>query len=101
MNIEVLQEAEDELREAITYYAEIDPRLAVRLKDEAHAAIRWIQSNPLLPRLRAKGYRRLNLRGFPYYIPYFLWHDAIWVLAFAHGRRRPEYWMDRKKRTGL
>ncbi|MCX6917226.1 MAG: hypothetical protein NT167_30010 [Verrucomicrobia bacterium] len=29
-----------------------------------------------------------------------IWGDAIWVLAVAHGRRRPEYWLKRKKKIG-
>ena len=29
----------------------------------------------------------------------FIWADAIWVLAVAHGRRRPEYWLQRKKKV--
>ena len=97
MNVEVLQEAESELREAIDHYEKIDPRLGVRLKEEARKVMRWVQANPLLPRLRLKGYRRVNLRGFPYYLPYFIWNDTIWILAFAHGRRRPEYWVQRRK----
>ena len=45
-------------------------------------------------------YRRVNLKVFPYYGACFIWGDAIWVLAVAHGRRRPEYWLERKKKIG-
>jgi plasmid stabilization system protein ParE len=95
---EILQEAEDELNEAIGYYEEIEAGLGLRLKEETRAAISWIVANPLLSRVRSKGYRRVNLRVFPYYIAYFVWDDRIWILAVAHGRRRPEYWMERKKK---
>ena len=98
MTAEILQEAEAELTEAIAHYEDIEAGLGLRLKQEARTAIRWIQDHPELPRLRPKGYRRVNLKIFPYYIAYFIWDDRIWVLAVAHGRRRPEYWLDRKKK---
>lgn len=99
MTVEILQEAEAELNEAIAHYEDVEPGLGQRLKEEARAAILWIQDNPELPRLRLKGYRRVNLKVFPYYVAYFIWGDAIWILAVAHGRRRPEYWMERNKKT--
>lgn len=97
MKIEILQAAEDELSEAIAYYEEIEPGLGLRLKQEVRAVIQWITLNPEIPRLRPKGYRRVNLKVFRYHLPYFIWHETIWILAIAHGSRRPEYWIKRKK----
>jgi hypothetical protein len=34
---------------------------------------------------------------FPYYISYIVRESVIWILALAHGHRRPEYWIDRPK----
>ena len=96
MNTEILQAAEEELNEAIAYYEEVEPGLGRRLKEEARHAISWIHTHPLLPSVRPKGYRRVNLRVFPFYIAYFIWADTIWILAVAHGRKRPEYWIERK-----
>jgi plasmid stabilization system protein ParE len=97
MTVEILQEAEAELHEAIAHYEDVEAGLGQRLKEEARAVILWIQDNPELPRVRPKGYRRANLKVFPYYVAYFVWGDAIWILAVAHSRRRPEYWLERKK----
>ncbi len=97
MKIEILHLAEEELNEAIAYYEEIEAGLGVRLKEEVRAAVRWIGDNPEIPHLRPKGYRRVNLKVFRFYIPYFIWNDAVWILAVAHGSRRPEYWIARKK----
>ena len=66
MKLEILDEARDELSEAIGYYEEIEPGLGIRLKEEARRVLSWIQKNPLLPRLRPRGYRRVNFRGFEY-----------------------------------
>lgn len=38
----------------------------------------------------------MNLKVFRYYVAYFIWQDVIWILAIAHGHRRPEYWIVRK-----
>lgn len=98
MNLQVLKDAEDELNEAVAYYEEIEPGLGSALKEEAREAFQWIRNNPELPRLRSKGYRRVNLKIFPYYVAYFVWSDTIWILCVAHARRRPGYWLTRKKR---
>ncbi|OAM88268.1 hypothetical protein AW736_17935 [Termitidicoccus mucosus] len=45
------------------------------------------------------GYRRVNLHGFPYCLPYVVWDDVLHVLAVAHASREPEYWVGRP-RTG-
>jgi toxin ParE1/3/4 len=100
MKIEILHEAEQELTEAVAYYEEIEPGLGIRLKEDVRTIIRWIGDNPEIPRLRPKGYRRVNLKIFRYYIPYFTWNDAVWILAGAHGSRRPEYWIKRTQSVG-
>lgn len=100
MKLEILDEAANELNEAIGYYEEIEPGLGIRLKEEARRVLSWIQTNPLLPRIRPRGYRRVNFRGFEYYAAYFIWNDSIWILALAHARKRPEYWLKRKKLLG-
>ena len=98
MKIEILHEAEEELNDAISYYEGIEPGQGIRRKQEVRAAIEWIGDNREIPRLRPNGYRRVNLKVFRYYIPYFIWNDVVWILAVAHGSRRPEYWMERKRR---
>lgn len=100
MKIQILQEAEEDLAEAIVYYEEIEPGLGLRLKEEVRTVIRWIADHPEIPRLREKGYRGVNLKVFRYHIPFFVWNDVIWILAVAHGSRRPEYWIRRRKRVG-
>jgi hypothetical protein len=64
MTVQILQEAEDELNEAVAYYEDLETGLGQRLKEEVRAAISWIQANPLSPRVRQKGCRRVNLRVF-------------------------------------
>ncbi|HRY50726.1 MAG TPA: type II toxin-antitoxin system RelE/ParE family toxin [Candidatus Paceibacterota bacterium] len=98
MKIAIVLEAETELRESIEYYELINPGLGIRFKEEVRQAVAWIHEHFLLPRVRSKGYRRVNLKVFPHYIAYLADEDTIWILAVAHSRRRPEFWMERKQR---
>jgi plasmid stabilization system protein ParE len=97
MRLEILEGAETELNEAIACYQEIEPGLGVRFKEQVRGTIRWISDNPELPRLRPKGCRRVNLEVFANYVAYDIWADTIWILAIAHARRRPGYWIERKR----
>ncbi len=88
-------EAEQEFAESIAYYESKEPGLGWRFRNDVREAVDGIFRYPELPRLRPKGYRRVNLRAFPHYIAYVIRGDAIWIVAIAHGYRRPEFWIDR------
>jgi hypothetical protein len=95
MRLHILREAEEELSEAIQYYEDITPGLGIRLKHQVKQGAQWIEKNHDLPRVRPKGYRRLNCKSFPYYIAYFVIDAEIFIVAIANASRRPEYWMRR------
>lgn len=91
-----LQQAFDELNDAVAYYEEQQPGLGMKMKDEVDQHVRWILNNPTTPRIRIGGYRRINLKIFPYYIAYIVYQEALWILAIAHSHRKPVYWIKRK-----
>ncbi len=95
MNLRIIDEAAAEFADAIARYESIESGLGIRLREEVKAAIAWISDQPELPRIRPKGYRRVNLKVFPYHIAYIVHIDEIWVLAIAHSARLPEYWIAR------
>jgi hypothetical protein len=97
MTIEVLFEARSELVDAVAYYEEQQGGLGKRLWIEVDRHVTLIVQNGELPRLRPGGYRRVNLRIFPYYIAYIIRGAKIWILAIAHVHRTPEYWVERKR----
>ncbi len=92
----ILQQAFEELNDAIAYYEEQQAGLGLRLKDEVDRHVSWISDNSTVPRIRRGGYRRVNLEAFPYYIAYIIREDTLWILAVAHGHRKPGYWIKRK-----
>ena len=70
--------------------------MGLKLKDELEKHVNCILGNPSIPRIRRGGYRRVNLKIFPYYIAYIIREDTLWILAIAHCHRKPEYWINRK-----
>jgi toxin ParE1/3/4 len=94
VRVELHPEADAEFAAQIEYYEEAEAGLGQRFYREVIGCLDWIAANPTLPRLR-KGFRRVNLKVFPFYIAYVTEGDYVWVLAVAHGYRRPRYWMNR------
>jgi len=96
MKILILEQALDELKDAVEYYEDQQNGLGLKLKEEVDYHVTWIFYNSKSPRLRSGGYRRVNLKIFPFYIAYSIKKDVIWIVAIAHGYRKPKYWIQRK-----
>ena len=94
VKIDLHPEADSEFAAQIEYYEALEPGLGHRFYREVLANLDWIVKNPEVTRLR-KDYRRVNLRIFPFYLAYVVETDLVWVLAVAHGRKKPGYWRDR------
>lgn len=94
--IEFIDATLAEVDEALSHYESIDLDLGICLREEVGRYADFIRRNPLVTALRAGGYRRVNLRTFPYYFAYIIHEETIWVLAFGHHARRPEYWRGRE-----
>ena len=75
MTIRFVDEAQREFLEAISDYEEARAGLGQRFKDQVDRCVLWIADHPELYRLRPGGYRRINLRVFPYYIPHTIYMD--------------------------
>ena len=97
MTIVVLSQAADEFDDATASYEDQQANLGRRFRDEVDRHIRWIVEHADVPRLRPGGYRRVNLKAFPYCVAYLRTAETVWILAIAHGHREPEYWIDRKQ----
>jgi hypothetical protein len=95
MNTLILEEAYKELNDAVDYYESEQDGLGFRMLEEFEKHVQWIRENHTVPPLRQGDYRRINLRTFPYYLPYIHYDGALWILAVAHSQRRPDYWIRR------
>lgn len=92
-----LSEAQAELDEAVVYYERQKAGLGLDLLSAVERALRNIQANPAWGAFyKSTECRHFLVRRFPYVIFYVELEDAMWILAVAHGKRRPDYWRGRR-----
>jgi len=96
----VLDEAEDELKAAEATYEEQVAGLGADFRLEISRALELIGSLPRsgrpVPDMPVGAeVRQAFVRRFPFSVIYMLEPTSIWVIAFAHHRRRPGYWRRR------
>lgn len=99
----ILHEAEVELWEAVAYYESRSSGLGLDFEVEIEASVHAITQSPDRWPVRDDGTRRFLTHRFPYVVVYVLLPHNIWIIAFAHCKRRPQYWSARirKAEAGL
>src|SRR2546430_11459053 len=88
-------EARAELKESVEFYRErAGERWAVRFKQRVAEGLHAIAVNPerYRPAPNMPGVQKVRLRQFPFSLLYINRADYVWVVAVAHGRRKPDYW---------
>jgi plasmid stabilization system protein ParE len=89
--------AEDDYAEAFAWYFARSPSVAFDFEREVERGLRLIVQNPLRwPKFDGKR-RRMILRKFPYSLICEIIAGEVIILAVAHGRRRPYYWLERSR----
>ena len=101
MRLRVLSAAEDEWVEAASWYEDRQSGLGDRLIDDyANTVLQVLAAPESYPRMETtrsrRNLRRAPLKRFPYYVAFEIHADEIVILAFAHGKRRPNYWVRRR-----
>lgn len=93
--VEILPEAEAEIRAAFFWYFERSPIAADAFRTETLEAIDRLGIDALMWPENGDAIRRYVLRRFPYTVFYEIQGDTVTVLAVAHQRRKPGYWRER------
>jgi toxin ParE2 len=97
VNVRVLEAAQWELDEAVSYYNGQVAGLGDALLLEMIAAIERIRQFPEAWHPLGEKLRRCRLRRFPYGLIYHADETGVLLVAVAHLHRRPGYWRDRLK----
>jgi plasmid stabilization system protein ParE len=92
--------AHAELREAVLFLEDQREGWGERFADAVEVAIASILESPHSwglhrGRPRVPEVRTRSVGGFRYDIKYVVSEDEVIVLAYAHERRKPDYWSER------
>jgi len=93
--VEILPEAEAEIRQAFLWYFERSPIAADAFRTETIRIIDRLSVDALMWPEGEDAVRRHVLRHFPYTVIYEIHGNTVTVLAVAHQRRKPGYWRTR------
>lgn len=99
--LEVAELAQAELEEAIVYHERERPGTGARLAREVQAVIEQAMVFPSsgslveAPELDVEVRRYLLNPAYPYHVVATVVGDVLLVLAIAHQKRDPTYWVDR------
>lgn len=102
--ISLSPEAVVELTEAAAWYETRQSGLAIRFLQEVDHTQRAIQARPLsFPKLANTTFdleiRRALLPRFPYALVFIDLQAETRILAVAHAKRHPDYWLNRLQNT--
>jgi len=101
VRLELHPEARAELRSAALWYDERRPGLGDELIAEVSVTLDRVAnasaSCPVWPGTQARGalIRKTTVQRFPYVIAFEEHERHLLVLAVAHSKRRPLYWLTR------
>jgi toxin ParE1/3/4 len=88
-------EAELELDEAATFYEAGMSGLGGVFSDEVERVINVLLEHPELGARADDDLRHFVLRRFPFSVVYAAADQFLYVVAIAHGSRKPGYWKAR------
>ena len=91
----IVEEAELELFGSIAFYEERMSGLGLDFEAATRRAMKIIASAPERWPIGKHGTRRHVMTRFPFIIHYLDMPDKIWIVAFAHTSRKPNYWKGR------
>jgi plasmid stabilization system protein ParE len=102
MQLVVLAAAEREFGDAAAWYRERSPSTADHFSEAVAATFDRIKVHPRLgsrpPKVARADLRWMKVDGFPYHVVYSVRGQIVGVLAIAHDRRRPGYYLSRVRR---
>ena len=97
--LRISEEADAEMAEAARWYEQNRIGLGLEFLAAVDAAVARIEENPRIgsrtPGVDDEDIRRVFVRRFPYHVVYIELPDRLQILAVAHDRRRPAYWVGR------
>ncbi|MBE0437278.1 MAG: type II toxin-antitoxin system RelE/ParE family toxin [Methylomicrobium sp.] len=89
-------EAAAEYAEDVAFYKSLHAELGMRFHEAVKTAIASVCAMPTRYRIEFPlSIRKARVQGFPYNVIFREVESGIQILAVAHHRRRPLYWLGR------
>jgi hypothetical protein len=95
MRMEVHSEAREEFLQAVSFYEAQVPGLGLRFIAEIERCQNALLETSLIGHPYGRRLRKFTVGDK---FPYAVLGDVLFVLAYAHGSRRPGYWRSRSIR---
>jgi toxin ParE1/3/4 len=89
-------EASVEIKEAIAFLNRRREGVGYDFDADVEAALEMIGKQPKAFSPYKRGFRKYVVQPFGYLIFYKELDDYVWIAAVAHGKRKPDYWINRK-----
>jgi len=90
-------EADLEYLSSLAWYKDRSRSAALDFEREFQRAVSAIAGAPERWPIYFSRFRRYSLHQFPFSIVYRVVNETVFVLAVAHGHRRPGYWRKRQR----
>jgi len=91
----ILSEASEELEACVSYYNSQRSNLGSEFFAEFERTAERILKLPNAAHTVGEDVRSKPIHRFPFYVLYRSLEDEITIVAVAHRRRQPRYWLDR------
>lgn len=97
MDFEVVThpEAQEDLSEALEWLQERTLWSANELLNDYDKQVEQIRQSPASHHFIYQEFRRANLKRFQYHVIYRANINTLFIIAFAHAKRHPDYWKSR------
>lgn len=95
MNVRFLSLTQQEIDEAVAWFDEQVEGKGTDFLDELDRVIRLVKAYPFASTEIEPDIRRCLFARFPYSLIYGIEEQTIIVIAVAHFRRTPRYWVER------
>ena len=88
-------EASQDVQEAFRWYESRDSDVADAFRAALDRAVDRIRERPLGCPTYGHGLRRVLLKKFPFQVVFRPGETEVFVVAVAHFKRRPRFWLER------
>jgi hypothetical protein len=88
-------DAREEYLDRVRYQRDHFPELAQEWIEVTEQVYTTILRDPLQPREREFGHRRVRLGKFPHYFAYIIREENIWIVAVGSSSQQDLYWKKR------